>query len=293
MAVNQKRDLPMLILYENTERQFIDKAYSNAWEAWVKSSKTSRSRTYRAEDLPRFTQINEAETEFKQSIMLHPGMRVKHLWNDYDAPKGSVGVVEECKKDGCSVRFGKKVVFITPKTHVVDEFTAKSRRQVPLVVCATATVYTVQGLTFSDIPVIFNNYRAHKFAYGQGFTAVSRLSDPENFSALRDLRIEDFVASEAAIRFDQYHRQKGLVSRVDYTWEHKSNYFGRKCNHPADEQCMICCNADELFNKTQINLNNFFKKYRNLKNILILKTCIVFVLYFIFSFCYSLLLLLF
>ena len=102
------------------------------------------------------------------------------------------------------------------------------REQFPIKPACWANAYAIQGLTFHDLILIYNNIRARKEICGYLSVLISRLQNLMDFIPLRKIVSEDICADEDALAFDLYHRKQPYEENKQYHL-HKVNY-GREFN---------------------------------------------------------------
>ena len=90
------------------------------------------------------------------------------------------------------------------------------REQFPIKPACWATAYAVQGLTFANIKLIYNNIRARKDAYGYLYVLISRMQNIEDFCPVRAITPEDIIAHPKALAFDLFHRYQPFEENGQY-----------------------------------------------------------------------------
>jgi hypothetical protein len=103
-----------------------------------------------------------------------------------------------------------------PYNRITNLYHYGVREQFPIKPACWANAYSVQGLTFSDMTLIYNNIRARAYMFGYLYVLISRLQDILQFVPLRKLVPEDICAHPAALAFDKYHRSQPIY--VDHSY---------------------------------------------------------------------------
>jgi hypothetical protein len=111
---------------------------------------------------------------------------------------------------------GKKGIGTNPYHTITNLYHFAVREQFPINPACWANAYSVQGLTFSDTILIYNNIRARAKMFGYLYVLISRLQDILQFIPLRKIVREDICAHPAALAFDKYHRSQPIY--VDHSY---------------------------------------------------------------------------
>jgi hypothetical protein len=89
---------------------------------------------------------------------------------------------------------GKSAMAVRHYNNNISQYHFAVREQFPIKPASWANAYSVQGLTFMDMILIYNNIRARKKMFGYLYVLISRLQNIFDFVPLRKLVREDRVS---------------------------------------------------------------------------------------------------